>query len=154
MWPSDRLPAGARRIAVAFALAVLATLGLPRPAQAQHELVVVAARNGPVAALSREEAEQLYLGRRTTLADGTAVGLVDLPAGSARDSFYEQLTGKNPSQTRAYWSRLVFTGRALPPREAATVTEARDWIATRPGTVGYLPAGTADERLRVLLKLP
>ncbi|ANQ83764.1 hypothetical protein dqs_0689 [Azoarcus olearius] len=118
------------------------------------ELVLVAARSGPIPALSREEAEQLYLGRRTTLADGTPVSLVDLPAGAARDSFYQELTGKNPSQTRAYWSRLVFTGRALPPREAATVAEARDWIATRPGTIGYLPVGSPDDRLRVLLRLP
>lgn len=134
---------------MAFAL-----LGAACPALAQTEMVVVAARNGPFTGLSREEAEQLYLGRRTTLADGTPVSLVDLPAGSARDNFYLELTGKNPSQTRAYWSRLVFTGRALPPREAATLTEARDWIATRPGTVGYLPAGSTDERLRILLKLP
>lgn len=154
MSPSD-LVRRLCRLAVLTASAVLALAGAACPALAQAELVVVAARSGPIAALSREEAEQLYLGRRTTLADGTPVGLVDLPAGTARDAFYQELTGKNPSQARAYWSRLVFTGRALPPREAATVAEARDWVATRPGTIGYLPAGSAaDDRLRILLRLP
>lgn len=153
MSPSD-LARLVHCLATSAAVVAFALLGAARPALAQTELVVVAARGGPLTELSREEAEQLYLGRRTTLADGTPVSLVDLPAGGARDNFYLELTGKNPSQTRAYWSRQVFTGRALPPREAATLTEARDWIATRPGTIGYLPAGNTDERLRVLLKLP
>jgi hypothetical protein len=39
---------------------------------------------------------------------------VDLPNGQVRDEFYLKLTGKNPAQIQAYWSRLVFTGRALP----------------------------------------
>lgn len=152
MWRSDFMCNGLLR-AVATALAVLAlTTGLP--AAAQPELAIVAARNGRITALTQDEAVQLYLGRRTTLADGTPVNLIDLPAGNVRDSFYEQLTGKNPSQTRAYWSRLVFTGRALPPLEAASTAEARDWIASRPGTIGYLPVSASDERLRILLKLP
>lgn len=148
---SDRFR-GVRRIAD-FALACSAGL-FATGAVADAEIVIVAAREGPVRTLAREEAEQLYLGRRTTLADGTSVSLTDLPAGPARDGFYLHLTGKNPSQTRAYWSRLVFTGRALPPREAGSVAEARDWIAMRPGTIGYLPAGATDSRLRVLLELP
>ena len=118
------------------------------------ELHLVTARSSPVATLSTDEAEQLFLGLRTTLNDGTSVKLIDLPAGSARDAFYQQLTGKNPIQTRAYWSRQVFTGRALPPREADSLQEAQNLIADTPGAIGYLPAELSDKRLRILLKLP
>lgn len=128
------------------------TLG-PGPARAS-EVELVTARTGPVTALARGEAEQLFLGRRTTLDDGTPVTLVDLPAGPVRDRLYLLLTGKNPIQTRAYWSRQVFTGRARPPREAVDTDQAREWIATTPGAIGYLPSGLADSRLRVLLRLP
>lgn len=115
---------------------------------------LVSARNGPVASLTRNEAEQLFLGRRTTLSDGTPVTLIDLPAGTIRDQLYLLLTGKNPIQTRAYWSRQVFTGRAQPPREAASAEQASDWIASTPGAIGYLPANHADSRLQTLLPLP
>lgn len=118
------------------------------------ELQIVAARGGPIVSLSVEEAEQLFMGRRTSLAQGERVALIDLPAGTARDRFYLLLTGKNPIQTRAYWSRQVFTGRALPPREAASEQEARDWLATTPGAIGYLPGDVVDNRLQVLLSLP
>lgn len=119
------------------------------------EIIVVSDSLSPIRTLTREQAEQLYLGRTRSLPDGIAVGLVDLPAGAVRDRFYELLTGKNPSQTRAYWSRQVFTGRALPPKEAGSVAEAIAWVAANPNLIAYLPESAAmDKRLRVLLRLP
>ncbi len=122
---------------------------------AQAALVlVVSATSSPLPRLNIKEAEQLYLGHRATLADGTPVILIDLPAGAERDRFYNLLTGKNPSQTRAHWSRQVFTGRALPPREAESINQARQWIAGTPGMIGYLPDSAVDSSVAVLLRLP
>ena len=135
-----------RRVVLPLLLAIAAA-----PLQAQ--VVVVTADAGPVKALSRSEAEQLYLGRRTTLDNGLSVSLVDLPSGAARNQFYQLLTGKNPGQIRAYWSRQVFTGRALPPREAASIEEVRELLIAEPASIGYLPEGDVDKRLRVLLRL-
>ena len=135
-----------RRVVLSLLLAVAAA-----PLQAQ--VVVVTADAGPVKALSRSEAEQLYLGRRTTLENGLSVSLIDLPSGAVRNQFYQLLTGKNPGQIRAYWSRQVFTGRALPPREAASIEEARELLIAEPASIGYLPESGLDKRLRVLLRL-
>lgn len=138
-----------RRLAL---IAVLACVPAP-DSHAQTPLVLVSAATGPIAVLDRDTAEQLYLGRRSSLPDATAVQLIDLPAGPERDRFYLQLTGKNPSQIRAYWSRLVFTGRAQPPREAASVSDARRLLDEIPGTIAYLPLDAASSpRLRILLQ--
>lgn len=118
------------------------------------QIIVVSGANSAVTALTRSHAEQLYLGRAQSLPDGVAVRLADLPAGPLRDQFYLQLTGKNPSQIRAHWSRMVFTGRALPPQEAADVAQVRAWLAGNPNLIAYLPASEADARLKVLLRLP
>ncbi|AWI81985.1 MAG: hypothetical protein CVU19_13245 [Betaproteobacteria bacterium HGW-Betaproteobacteria-13] len=135
-------------------LFTLAWTGGSASAANAAEIHLVAARGGQIENLTIDEAEQLYLGRKTTLSNGTPVKLVDLPAGTARDRLYLLLTGKNPIQTRAYWSRQVFTGRALPPREAESQQQARDWLATTPDAIGYLPADVTDSRLRILLRLP
>lgn len=118
------------------------------------EVLVVTALNGHIATLNSDEASQLYLGRRTTLGDGTPVTLFDLPAGQTRDRFYALLTGKNPNQIRAYWSRQVFTGRALPPREIKSATDLPALLSSDPASIGYLPDGPVDPKLRILLKLP
>lgn len=147
MSPSEHIPASWLRLLV---LAALLASALPVKAQ----VVLVAAAAGPVETLSRSEAELLYLGRRTTLDDGQGVSLLDLPIGAVRNAFYQQLTGKNPIQIRAYWSRQVFTGRALPPREARSIAEARELLVAEPNTIGYLPEAEIDSRLRILLRLP
>jgi len=121
---------------------------------ATAEIIVVASnRSGPIE-LTREQAEKLYLGRSVTLGDGTPVSLVDLPNGSVRDEFYLKLTGKNPAQIQAYWSHLVFTGRALPPREASSLAEARQWLSGTPNLIGYMDRADLSSGMRVLLRLP
>lgn len=118
------------------------------------QIVIVSGAKSPLAELTLTQAEQFYLGRAHSLPDGVAVTLADLPPGPLRDQFYQRLTGKNPSQIRAHWSRMVFTGRALPPQEAADIEQLRAWLNAKPNMIGYLPSAEADSRVRVLLRLP
>lgn len=117
------------------------------------ETVVVTGKLGTITKLDREQAEQLYLGRTAVLPDGTPVTLADLPPGNVRDGFYLALTGKNPVQIRTYWSRIVFTGRALPPKEAESPAQLRRWLASNPNLIGYLSDTDVDESVRVLLRI-
>lgn len=119
------------------------------PAWAQIALVTAA--DGPIQSLARDEAEQLYLGRLSALSDGTPVRLLDLPNGEVRDTFYLRLIGKNGPQTRAYWSRMVFTGRARPPREVSDVADLHALMAQDRNLIGYLPASALSPAMRVLL---
>ncbi|MBD5802631.1 hypothetical protein AZOA_20600 [Azoarcus sp. Aa7] len=118
------------------------------------QIVIVAGARSPLPELTPEQTEQFYLGRAHTLPDGSVVTLADLPPGSIRDHFYQQLTRKNASQIRAHWSRMVFTGRALPPQQADSVAELRQWLTAQPNLIGYIPATEADGRVKVLLRLP
>ena len=135
------------------ALLLLLAFSFWQGAQAQG-VVLVSARTGGIAELDRETAAQLYLGRRTSLPDGRSARLLDLPAGPERDLFYERLTAKNPSQIRAYWSRMVFTGRAHPPHEANDQEDALRRVLTDPSALAYLPAASVvGQPLNVLLRL-
>ncbi len=148
MWSSERLSSPRQWIVLA---SILLAFAAP-PAQAG--VVLVTAIDGTVEKLTRDEAEQLYLGRRTTLSARGALLLLDLPPGPSRDEFYRLLTGKNPSQIRAYWSRMVFTGRALPPAESSNADDARRLLLENSSAIGYLPSSYADDpSLRVLLRL-
>jgi hypothetical protein len=131
---------------------LLATLLASSPVWAEI-LIVTSNRSGPIE-LTRDQAEKLYLGRSATLSDGTPASLVDLPNGPVRDEFYLKLTGKNPSQIQAYWSRLVFTGRAFPPKEARSLAEARQWLTDTPNLIGYLDRNEPTTGMRILLRLP
>lgn len=120
---------------------------------AHAETVIVTGKASAIGRLDREQAEQFYLGRTAVLPDGTPVTLADLPPGNVRDAFYTALTGKNPIQIRTYWSRIVFTGRALPPKEATSPAQLRGWLATNPNLIGYLSDADVDDSVRVLLRI-
>ncbi|MBX3679051.1 hypothetical protein [Cognatazoarcus halotolerans] len=120
---------------------------------AQADTVVVTGKTSLVMTLDRQDVERLYLGRTAVLPDGTPVTLADLPPGNVRDGFYLALTGKNPVQIRTYWSRIVFTGRALPPKEAESPAQLRRWLASNPNLIGYLSDTDVDESVRVLLRI-
>lgn len=148
---SERFSKELSRMLLRLATAALLWTALP---SAAAEFVLVTAADNGLIELERETAEQLYLGRRTTAEDSRQVQLLDLPSGAARDRFYQLLTGKNASQIRAYWSRLVFTGRAVPPREADSAEGMRELLQQIPNTIGYLPIdAAADSGLRVLLQV-
>lgn len=151
MWCSD--PAlQLRRLGLAPILALV--LALWQAGAHAQGVVLVSAHAGGIAELDRETAAQLYLGRRTALPDGRSVRLLDLPAGTERDLFYHRLTGKNPSQIRAYWSRMVFTGRAHPPHEASDAEDALRRVLADPSALAYLPAAAAaNQPLNVLMLL-
>ena len=150
MWCSDP-PHRRRRIG--RVLILLVALWFGQAARAQG-VVLVSARAGGIPELDRETAAQLYLGRRNSLPDGRSARLLDLPAGPERDLFYERLTAKNPSQIRAYWSRMVFTGRAHPPHEANDQEDALRRVLTDPSALAYLPAASVvGQPLNVLLRL-
>lgn len=150
MWCSDP-PHRRRRIYRVLILLVALSFGQAARAQG---VVLVSARAGGIPELDRETAAQLYLGRRTSLPDGRSARLLDLPAGPERDLFYERLTAKNPSQIRAYWSRMVFTGRAHPPHEANDQEDALRRVLTDPSALAYLPAASVvGQPLNVLLRL-
>ncbi len=137
----------AKQIVALFAAILPSVLGIAA------EIAIVSGDQGEVSAITRDEAERLYLGRTTTLPDNRAVTLIDLPPGPVRDAFYLRLTGKNPVQTRANWSRQVFTGRALPPRQAESSAQVHEWLVDDPNAIGYLPSDEIGSGLRILLRI-
>ena len=132
-------------------LAVLLLLAsFPAGALAEDVVAVVSAKSA-VTALSANQVADIFLGRSTRFPDGTQAVPIDQNEDSpVRDRFYAQFTGKSPSQVKAHWSKIIFTGRGHPPRQAATGQEARKLIAENPSAIGYIDNSLVDSSVRVL----
>ena len=61
--------------------------------------------------------------------------------------------GKELAEINAYWSRLVFSGKTTPPRQAASSQEVLDWLSTHKGAIGYIERSRLDARFRPVLDL-
>lgn len=118
-------------------------------------IAVIVSAKSPAGALDKATAASLYLGKTTALPGGGSAKLYDLPdSNPARERFYQAVAGKSASQVKAVWSRLVFSGRALPPRELANDAAVVKAVAADPTAVGYVDESALDGSVKAVVKLP
>ena len=124
-------------------------------ANASAELVVVVSSRSPVAAIDANQVAAIFLGHASRFPDGAQAVAVDQPLGAPqRDHFYRELTGKSPALLKAHWSKMVFTGRGQPPREAGGDAVVRRLVAENPSMIGYIDRSALDASVRAVLALP
>ena len=91
------------------------------------EVVVVVNPKSASGAMTEEQVAQFFLGK------STAMTPIDQPESAPiRAEFYKKVTDKEPSQAKALWSKLVFTGKGTPPKEYAGNAEVKKAVAADP----------------------
>jgi len=141
-----------KKFLLIFIITILSCLG---SFQASAEIWIIVNKKNTSSAMDKAEVSALYLGRYQAFKDGSFALPFDLPAdGDVRKEFYEKLTGKSVSFINAYWARILFTGRATPPRQLDNDQMVMDVVKKNPSAIGYVPAGTQlDADVKVILKL-
>jgi ABC-type phosphate transport system substrate-binding protein len=130
------------------------TLGLAS-AHASAELVVVVSSRNLAPAMSADQVAAIFLGQSVRFPDGAVAVPVDQRLGAdPRQQFYRQVSGKTPALLKAHWSKMVFTGRGQPPREAEGDAAVRRLVGENPSMIGYIERSALDASVRPVLVLP
>lgn len=128
-----------------------ALLGAPGMAMAAELVVIVSARS-PVTALRAEQVADIFLAETGTFPDGRVACAVDLRVGSPlRDAFYAKVANRSPALMKAYWTKMIFTGRGQPPRELPNSAAVRKLVAENPGMIGYIERSVLDASVRAVM---
>lgn len=126
------------------------SLGMNIDAAIAEVVVVVSAENS-VTALSKYEIIDIFLGRANHFPDGSEAVAIDQQEGSAaRREFYDEFAGKSAAQLKAYWSKIIFTGRGRPPGYVANDSAVREFLATNPNAIGYIERNQVDDSVKEL----
>jgi ABC-type phosphate transport system substrate-binding protein len=119
---------------------------------AAADVVAVVSANSPTTTLSKNQVMDIFLGKVSRFPDGSHAVPIDQVEGSAaRDEFYLTFAGKVPSQLKAYWSKIIFTGRGEPPKELANSAEVKKRLIENPNAIGYIERDVVDASLKVVL---
>jgi len=130
-------------------LASTLSLGM---AVVRADVVAVVSSNSPITTLTKSQVMDIFLGRRTHFPDGSSAIPIDQAEGSpAREEFYARCAGMSSAQVKAYWSRIIFTGRGQPPASVATGLEARKLLSANLNSIGYIEQSLVDSSVRVVL---
>lgn len=135
-----------KKIISALLLSVLGGALLPASAA---EIVVIVSKQNPATRMFSEQASQFFLGKSSLFTP------VDQADGSAiRNEFYKKVADKDAAQVKALWSKLVFTGKATPPKEYASSADVKKAVAADPKAIGYIDKSAVDDTVKVILTLP
>ena len=135
------------RIAIAL-LAISPTL---TGAGAGTDVVAVVSSQSAVRVLTQDQLADIFLGRVSRFPNGVLAVPIDLREGSPeRDQFYAKITGKTPAQVKAYWSKIIFTGRGQPPKAVPTDLDVKKFVAGNAGAIGYIDAALLDDTVHAL----
>ncbi len=134
-----------KNILTALLASALAAAALP----ASAEIVVIVNKDNPASRMFSEQASQFFLGKSAMFTP------VDQAEGSKiRADFYQKVADKDPAQVKAIWSKLVFTGKATPPKELKSNAEVKKAVADDPKAIGYIDKSAVDDSVKVILTLP
>jgi ABC-type phosphate transport system substrate-binding protein len=126
-------------------------LSLCANAAAADVVAVVSAKN-PATTLSKNQVMDIFLGKASRFPDGSQAVPIDQAEGSAvRDEFYLTFAGKVPSQLKAYWSKVIFTGRGEPPKELANSVDVKKRLIKDPNAIGYIERSVVDASVKIVL---
>lgn len=121
---------------------------------AQAQLAVVVGAKSGTAAMTADQVASIFLGKSNSLPSGSAAAAADLPESAAvREQFYTKVTGKSSAQVKAGWSRLVFSGKATPPKELPSAADVKSFVAGNPDAIGYIEKSAVDGSVKVVLSV-
>tara|TARA_R110001592_G_scaffold165658_1_gene400143 strand:+ start:43 stop:471 length:429 start_codon:yes stop_codon:yes gene_type:complete len=103
------------------------------------EVIVVANKDNQMRMLTKKQVIDIYMGRTSLFPNGEAALPLDQNSNSLiRKIFYQNLVNKTVNEINAYWARLLFSGRATPPRMVETASSVIDIIKNNKSALGYI----------------
>lgn len=116
---------------------------------AQAEVIVIVNPKAPYTTMTVEQVSQVFLGKNT------AMNPIDQHESTPlRTEFYKKATDKDGPQVKAIWSKLIFTGKATPPREVSSNAEVKKAVASDLNAIGYIDKTSMDGSVKAVLTLP
>ncbi len=128
---------------------VAAIVGLIFSAASTAEVSIIV-NPGNANQLSTEDIKRIFLGKDVLFPDGTKAAPVTVESGGSTDEFNQKVLDRNASQLKAYWSKLVFTGKGVPPEALASDADVVKAVASAGNKIGFVDSGSVDGSVKVL----
>ena len=117
---------------------------------ASAELVEIVHPNN-AATIDSTQVQRIFLGKEKKFADGNEATPINTVASNAsREQFDTKILERSSSQVAAYWSKLVFTGKGIPPKELENDAAVIATVAADASAIGYVDSAAVTGAVKVI----
>lgn len=103
--------------------------------------------------LDSNSISRLFLGKMKSFPGGDQAVPLNLNESSEQTKeFNKKVLRKSGSQLKAYWSKLVFTGKGTPPQSLDNDSEVIGLVSSNPNIIGYIDAASVTGDVKVIAK--
>jgi len=122
-------------------------------AEARADIAVIVNSSNDVS-LSKEEIKNIFLSKKNRFPNNVPAKPVDQPdSRPIRKEFYSKLAGMDENDLKAYWSVLIFTGDASPPKSIPDDEAVKIYVKSNPAGLGYIDSKSVDASVKVVFTL-
>ncbi|MCP5161507.1 MAG: phosphate ABC transporter substrate-binding protein [Hahellaceae bacterium] len=117
------------------------------------DIAIIVSPASGVSTANTEDVARVFLGKSKEIAGAATLPLDQAEGSPAREQFNEKILHKSQAQVKAYWSKLIFTGKGTPPKDVAGDDAVKAQVAADPKAIGYIDAAAVDASVKVILKM-
>jgi ABC-type phosphate transport system substrate-binding protein len=131
------------------------SLCLPTAGYAMRaQLVVVVNKESNIQSLTKKEIVDIYMGRYQSFPNGSPALPIDFPAQTEiKSDFYAKLVNLSENKIQSYWSRLLFSGRAQPPKILDNSQQIVELLSENNAAIAYIPEQYVTEEMKIVYQL-
>jgi len=117
-----------------------------------EDIAVVVSSKFKSDTLQKSDVNRIFLAKSNRI-NNKKIKIIELKNSSYKDVFYKKVLNKTQSQLHSYWSRLIFTGKANPPKQVESLDILLKKMAENKLIVTYLPVSMVTSEMKILYTL-
>lgn len=120
----------------------------------EDPMVVVVSKKSEIDTLNNKSIANIFLTRTNRFPNGRKAIPIELRGGGLRNVFYQEISGKSPTELTAYWTTLIFSGKGRPPKGYEDIKALIERLEKSPSAISYLPLAQVTNELKVVYQFP
>ncbi len=115
--------------------------------------IVVINHPSNTSSFTQKNIARIFLGKSKSFPNGELAVAINQKEGADKTKeFNKRVLKKTDSQLKAYWSKLIFTGKGNPPKIVTSDAEVLTLISSNPNMIGYIDSSAVTSAVKVVLK--
>jgi ABC-type phosphate transport system substrate-binding protein len=116
--------------------------------------VVIVNSANPDSSITKKIAKKIFMGKTSSTGGAEVVPVDQEENSTVRNNFYLKAANKAADKMKSYWSKMIFSGKAVPPEVVKGDAAVIAWVSSHKDAIGYVDSGAVSSSVKVVLELP